>query len=89
MSVERAGRPIRLAPKCLHLLRILMQTPNRTFARAELESAVWGEELPDSDTLRTHVYMLRRALCGPGETDVIETLHGVGYRLVASGADAK
>lgn len=89
MAVERAGRPVKLPPKCLHLLRILMQSPHRTFSRAELESEVWGEELPDSDTLRTHVYTLRRALCRPGETDVIETLHGVGYRLVATGHDAK
>lgn len=55
-----------------------MQSPHRTFTPAELESEVWGEELPDSDTLRTHIYTLRRALRGPGEMDVIETLHGVG-----------
>ncbi len=89
MTVERAGRPVKLPPKCLQLLRTLMQSPNRTFSRAELESEVWGEELPDSDTLRTHVYTLRRALCRPGETDVIETLHGVGYRLIATGHDTK
>ncbi|MFX1675120.1 response regulator transcription factor [Paraburkholderia sp. A2WS-5] len=89
MAVERAGRPVKLPPKCLQLLRILMQSPHRTFTRAELESEVWGEALPDSDTLRTHVYTLRRALCGPDETDIIETLHGVGYRLVATGHDAK
>lgn len=89
MTVERAGRPVKLPPKCRHLLRILMQSPDRTFTRAELEAEVWGEELPDSDTLRTHVYTLRRALSRPGETDVIETLHGVGYRLATSGGDAK
>ena len=89
MTVERAGRPVKLPPKCRDLLRILMQSPDRTFTRAELEAEVWGEELPDSDTLRTHVYTLRRALSRPGETDVIETLHGVGYRLATSGGDAK
>ncbi|WP_159839023.1 response regulator transcription factor [Burkholderia sp. 8Y] len=88
MIVERAGRPIKLPPKCLHLLRILMQSPRRTFTRAELEAEVWGEALPGSDTLRTHIYTLRRALVGPDEIDVIETLHGVGYRLVASADDA-
>jgi DNA-binding response OmpR family regulator len=71
------------------LLRILMQSPARMFTRAELEAEVWGEELPDSDTLRAHVYTLRRALCGPEELDVIETVHGVGYRLVEPDQDAK
>ena len=89
ITVERAGRPVKLPPKCFQLLRILMQSPHRTFSRAELESEVWGEELPDSDTLRTHVYTLRRALCGPGEADLIETVHGVGYRLVVTSHDAK
>ncbi|PMS21567.1 DNA-binding response regulator [Trinickia dabaoshanensis] len=88
MTVDRAGHPVKLPPKCLQLLRILMQSPARTFTRAELESEVWGEHQPDSDTLRAHIYMLRRALCGPGECDVIETVHGVGYRLVAPGQDA-
>lgn len=28
LTVERAGRPVKMPPKCLHLLRILMQAPN-------------------------------------------------------------
>ncbi len=89
MTVERAGHPVKLPPKCFHLLRILMQQPRRTFSRVELESEIWGEKLPDSDTLRTHVYTLRRALCGSGEPDIVETLHGVGYRLAANSDDTK
>lgn len=88
LIVERAGRAIKLQPKCLQLLRILMQSPNRVFGRAELESEVWGEEMPDSDTLRSHIYMLRKALTQPGEADLIETVHGLGYRLVTGDTDA-
>lgn len=88
LAVERGGRPIKMPPKCLQLLRILMQSPNRVFGRAELETEVWGEHLPGSDTLRTHVYTLRRALTAPGEKDLIETVHGLGYRFVVSDADA-
>jgi DNA-binding response OmpR family regulator len=86
LAVERAGRPLKLPPKCLHLLRILMQAPNRVFGRIELETEVWGEQLPDSDTLRAHVYTLRRALTANGEDDLIETIHGLGYRLVVDDA---
>jgi DNA-binding response OmpR family regulator len=86
LSVERAGRHIKLPPKCLHLLRILMQSPNRVFGRSELEKEVWGERLPDSDTLRAHVYTLRRALTANGEEDLIETVHGIGYRFLVGDA---
>jgi DNA-binding response OmpR family regulator len=88
LSVDRGGRPVKLPPKCLQLLRILMQAPNRVFVRAELEADVWGEQSLDSDTLRTHVYTLRRALTARGEEDVIETVHGLGYRFVVSDASA-
>ncbi|KLU22395.1 chemotaxis protein CheY [Caballeronia mineralivorans PML1(12)] len=85
-TVDRGGRPVKLPPKCLQLLRILMQSPNKVFGRAELEAEVWGEQLPDSDTLRAHVYTLRRALTANGEDDLIETVHGLGYRLVVDNA---
>ncbi|AOZ01657.1 two-component system response regulator [Cupriavidus sp. USMAHM13] len=89
LTVMRAGRQLKLPPKCLQLLRILMQSPARVFSRVELETQVWGEALGDSDTLRAHVYTLRRALTAPGETNLIETVHGLGYRFVAGRADAE
>ncbi|WP_423760838.1 response regulator transcription factor [Burkholderia sp. NLJ2] len=88
LTVERGGQPIKLPPKCLQLLRILMQSPNRVLGRAELETAIWGEQMPDSDTLRSHVYTLRRALTANGGSDPIETVHGLGYRLVVDVAHA-
>lgn len=86
LSVERAGRPIKLPPKCLHLLRILMQSPNQVFGRAELETEVWGDHLHDSDTLRSHIYTLRHALTVDGENNLIETVHGLGYRFAIDSA---
>ncbi|HDR9757810.1 TPA: response regulator transcription factor [Burkholderia cepacia ATCC 25416] len=86
LELDRAGRPIKLPPKCLHLLRLLMASPNRVFRRRQLEAEVWGTDLPGSDTLRTHMYILRRALTANGEADLIETVHGHGYRLLGNDA---
>lgn len=86
LTVERAGRPIKLPPKCLHLLRLLMEAPHRVLRRSQLESAVWGKALPGSDTLRAHMYILRRALTANGQSDLIETVHGHGYRLLGDDA---
>ncbi|MBN3805244.1 response regulator transcription factor [Paraburkholderia sp. Ac-20336] len=88
LTVERGGRIVKLQPKDLQLLRILMQAPGRVFGRTELEMEVWGDELPDSDTLRAHIYTLRKALTRQGEAELIETVHGLGYRLVARDTDA-
>ncbi len=83
MSVRVAGREARLPPKCVRLLELLMSQPDRVFTRKELETAVWGEEQEKSDTLRSHMHVLRRELQRLGGYDPIRTLHGIGYRIEA------
>ena len=86
LVVERQGEEVKLPSKCLRILELMMQSPDRVFSRAELEAAAWGEEQPDSDTLRTHIYMLRRALSEGGGSDPIENIRGEGYKLVTPDA---
>lgn len=83
LGVSRAGTPAKLPPKCVRLLELMMQRPGHVFARTELETAVWGEALESGETLRSHMHLLRRALARPDRPDPIETVHGLGYRLVA------
>lgn len=81
LAVAVEGRPVRLSRKCLRLLETLMRSPSRVHSRAELESAVWGDEQPMSDTLRSHMHTLRRALTDSRGVSPIETVHGIGYRF--------
>lgn len=81
MAVSVEGRQVRLSRKCLRLLEALIRAPNRVHSRAELENAVWGDEQPMSDTLRSHMHMLRRALTDSRGHSPIETVHGIGYRF--------
>ncbi|OGI62705.1 MAG: two-component system response regulator [Candidatus Muproteobacteria bacterium RBG_16_60_9] len=83
LSVTRGGAALKLPRKCLRLLEVMMANPNKVFSRAELEHAVWGESDLQSDTLRSHMHLLRRALAQSGRPDPIENVHGLGYRLVA------
>lgn len=73
---------VKLPPKCMRLLETLMSEPRRVFSRRELETTVWGEEQETSDTLRSHLHVLRRALMQAGGYDPVENVHGLGYRLV-------
>jgi len=66
----------------MRLLQALIAQPNRVFSRKELEAEVWGEEQGTSDTLRSHMHVLRRELVQAGGRDPIENVHGLGYRLV-------
>lgn len=82
-EIRFAGADVKLPPKCIRLLELLMSEPGRVFSRAELEHAVWGDAQETSDTLRSHMHLLRRALVEAGHYDPIDTVHGLGYRLVA------
>jgi DNA-binding response OmpR family regulator len=82
LAVRYRGKDVRLPPKCMRLLQVLMAQPNRVYSRKELEAEVWGDELETSDTLRSHMHVLRRELVQAGGRDPIENVHGLGYRLV-------
>ena len=75
------GVEIELRPIELSLLVALLQEPTRTFSRADIVATVWGAEVPTSPrTVDVHVRRLRGRL-GQGFSDLIETIHGSGYRL--------
>ncbi|MBK6618592.1 MAG: response regulator transcription factor [Nitrosomonas sp.] len=81
MTVTFTGKQIKLPPKCMRLLVMLMNEPGRIYSRKELELEAWEEEQSTSDTLRSHMHILRRALVQAGGYDPIETIHGLGYCL--------
>ena len=86
MAVMRAGRPIALTRLDFHLLRVLMRESPGVVPRARLESEVWGDEPPETDTLRAHIHLLRRAIDHPFASPLLHTVHGVGYRLAEEDA---
>jgi DNA-binding response OmpR family regulator len=85
LTVSFRGREVRLPPKCLRILQALMAQSNRVLSRKELETEAWGREQESSDTLRSHMHVLRRELVQAGGYDPIENVHGLGYRLVPRG----
>ncbi|WP_369959890.1 response regulator transcription factor [Pseudomonas benzenivorans] len=81
LHISRAGRPLKLNPLGMKLLAILMQKSPAVVRREVLEEALWGEDCPDSDSLRSHVHQLRQVLDKPFPRALLHTQHGVGYRL--------
>ncbi len=80
-EVSRQDQRIALNPVRFKLLKLLMQQSHRVVSRNEIETAIWGDEPTDSDSLRTHLSALRQAIDRPFENKLLHTIHGVGYRL--------
>ncbi|MBP7370530.1 MAG: response regulator transcription factor [Arenimonas sp.] len=82
LEVHRAGESVQLNPTALKILQALMESSPSVVTRTELETKVWGEELPDSDSLRVHIHGLRASIDKPFKNALIQTRHGIGYRIV-------
>ncbi|ROR34879.1 response regulator transcription factor [Inmirania thermothiophila] len=85
-EVRRGGRVLRVTPTGFAILEILARNSHRVVGREELEHALWGEEPPESDALRSHIHQLRAVVDRPFAVPLIRTVHGVGYRLSAPDA---
>lgn len=81
LEVKRADKSIKLNPMSLKLLEVLMQRSPSVVRREQLEEAVWGDNCPDSDSLRSHIHQLRQLIDKPFETPLLHTVHGIGFRL--------
>lgn len=80
-----AGRVVELTRLEFDLMAEFLRNPDRAYKREELLAAVWN--YPDGVATRTldkHVESLRRKL--PGAAEMLQTVHGVGYRFAPSPA---
>ncbi|MDT8408199.1 MAG: response regulator transcription factor [Wenzhouxiangellaceae bacterium] len=81
MRVERDGQRLNLSPTSIRILRILMRESPRLVSREQIENELWGDMLPDSDTLRSHMYNLRKSIDRPFPTKLLHTVQGMGFKL--------
>ena len=85
LQVKRAGKTLALTPIGMKLLMALMKASPRVVSRRALEREAWGDVVPDSDALRSHLYNLRKSIDKPFETPLLHNVPGMGYRLAESG----
>jgi DNA-binding response OmpR family regulator len=85
-AATRAGVALKLYPAGRKLLECLMRAAPSVVPRERLEQALWGDEAPDSDLLRSHLYELRRAVDGAGRVKLIHTVPSVGCRMGTAAA---
>jgi DNA-binding response OmpR family regulator len=83
-EVELAGDSIPLSAREFSLLTYLMRHPGQVLSRQQILDGVWGYAAGTrSNVVDVYVGYLRRKLEKPGQRQLIETIHGLGYRLVA------
>lgn len=82
-TVRSSSHVVSLRPMEYRLLALLASRPGHLFPRAELVGQVWNHPyLARSRTLDAHIGSLRKRLAVLDAAVAIQTIRGVGYRLV-------
>jgi len=86
LLVTRGGHVLELTPIELKMLTLFMRNSPRVVKRETLEREIWGDLPPDSGALRTHIHSLRAVIDKPFPYSLLQTVRGIGYRLVVPDA---
>ncbi|GAA0075843.1 response regulator transcription factor [Clostridium sp. CTA-5] len=75
---------VNLTVKEYHILELLMENQERVYSKANLYEIIWESEfLGDDKTIKTHISRLRNKLKEANkDEEYIETVWGIGYRLI-------
>jgi two-component system OmpR family response regulator len=75
-------QPVALTATEFAILKSLLQEPQRVFSRDRLMDAAYDGQVSVSDrTIDSHMRNLRAKYAKAGCKDLVETVHGVGYKL--------
>lgn len=79
--VYRQGQLLALSKTGWQILALLARRSPETVSREEIERTIWLNSAPDSDSLRSHIHLLRRVIDRPFERQILHTIRGVGLSL--------
>lgn len=75
--------PIKLTPTTYKILEALMRASPEPVSKPALLQAIWGDEIPDSGSLRVHIHHLRKSLETHSLAKMITTTAGFGFSISA------
>ncbi|MEL4431152.1 response regulator transcription factor [Shewanella mangrovisoli] len=74
----RKGTPLNLSKTSWQILTLLARRSPEAVSREEIERMLWPDSAPDSDSLRSHIHLLRRVIDRPFDVPMLHTIRGVG-----------
>ena len=80
-SAYRNGQKLVITPTCYQILQLLMNRAPNIVKREEVIQLLWGEQTPNADSLRSHMYQLRNQVDKPFDFPMITTVPKVGFKL--------
>lgn len=81
-SLSRGDCSFALNPTLFTILKLLMMRAPDVVTKGEIINALWGEDEPEGNVLRSHIYQLRSQIDKPFAHHYLKTVPKVGFQLV-------
>lgn len=79
--VFRDNIEVELSKTMFNILLMLVQAYPQPVSRNKILHQLWGNDLPETNVLKAHIYNLRTSLDKPFKHKLIKTVVNVGYKL--------
>ncbi|WP_286302322.1 response regulator transcription factor [Vibrio apostichopi] len=88
-TASREGQTLTLTPILFQILRELVKAQGGVVSRESLTYMLWGDDIPDKDVLRSHIYLLRNVLDKPFDFPMLKTIPKHGFQLIFSASESQ
>ncbi|WP_114765726.1 response regulator transcription factor [Vibrio rhodolitus] len=81
--VTRSGKKIDLTPICYVILEIISRASPFVVDKKVIINKIWGDDQPETNSLKVHMFNLRKAIDAEYSTKLIHTVKSQGFCLKA------
>ncbi|MAC48020.1 response regulator transcription factor [Oceanospirillum beijerinckii] len=81
-SLNRGDCRLSLNPTQFTILKLLIMRAPEVVSKEEIVHTLWGEDEPEGNVLRSHIYQLRNQIDKPFSHHYLKTVPKVGYQLI-------
>lgn len=81
LSISFGNKVVQLHQVGFELLHLLLESAPGSIKSSLIQQRLWGDNMPDSDPLRAHIYKLRKLFKSEFGQEFIITVRGVGYKI--------
>ena len=72
---------LKLSPTAFKILEILLRESPKPVSRDKIAQQIWGDEKPESNSLKVHIFHLRKQLDAAGKKALLHTIPHFGFSI--------
>ena len=80
------GQSLKLSPTAFKILEVLLRESPNPVSREKIAQEIWGDDKPESNSLKVHIFNLRKQLDFAGDKMLLHTVTGFGFSIEEVGS---